>query len=63
MYLNKIMNKKIKINNKYFLKTQYKKNELLKFIKRISENDFQKNRDITLTPWKYLNKKNFNFFF
>lgn len=63
MCFNKIMNKKIKINNKYFLKTQYKKNELLKFIRRISENDFLKNRDITLTPWKYLNKKNFEFFF
>jgi ribosomal protein S18 acetylase RimI-like enzyme len=57
------MNKKKILNKKYFLSSVYKKQNLLKFINRIYEKGFLKNKDLESAPWKYLKKKNFNFYF
>ena len=57
------MNKKIIINKKYLLGSKFKLSNLLKFLSRIKEKNFLNNKNIHSPPWKYIKKKNFNFFF
>ena len=57
------MSKKVIINKKYILGSKFKLPYLLKFLSRIKEKDFLNNKNIHLPPWKYIKKKNFNFFF
>ena len=63
MKVNIKTKKIIKFDENFILKSSYSEYELIKFIKSIKEKSFLQNKSLLSTPWKYIRKKNFNFFF